>query len=135
MISRQKALALRRLIEKAAISLSDEDAIGCVELFPAWEADFAYTADERIRYGEKLYKCVQAHTSQEDWTPDATPALWTEIAAPGEIPVWRQPTGAQDAYMIGDKVWYPEKDTTVYVSLIDNNVWSPADYPQGWQKI
>lgn len=134
-MTRGKAYALRALIEKAAISLSDEDAIGCVELFPAWEADVAYTADERIRYGDKLYRCVQAHTSQADWTPDATPALWTEVAKPGEIPVWRQPTGAQDAYMTGDKVWYPAKDTTVYVSLTDNNVWSPADYPQGWQKI
>lgn len=135
MISRQKALALRRLIEKAAISLSDEDAIGCVELFPAWEADAAYSADERIRYGGKLYRCVQAHTSQTDWTPDATPALWTEVATPGEIPVWRQPTGAQDAYMTGDKVWYPAKDTTVYVSLIDNNTWSPDAYPAGWEVV
>lgn len=135
MISRQKALALRRLIEKAAISLSDEDAIGCVELFPAWEADAAYTAGERIRYGGKLYRCVQAHTSQADWTPDATPALWTEVAAPGEIPVWRQPTGAQDAYNKGDKVHYPDAAGDIYVSTIDGNVWSPADYPQGWQKI
>jgi hypothetical protein len=124
---------LRPLIEKAAISLSDEDAIGCVELFPAWGADVAYTVDERIRYGGKLYRCVQAHTSQSDWTPDATPALWTEVAKPGEIPVWRQPTGAQDAYMIGDKVHYPDADSSVYVSTIDNNVWEPTVY--GWEVI
>lgn len=84
MISRQKALALRRLIEKAAISLSDEDAVGCVELFPSWAADADYTVDERIRYGDKLYRCVQAHTSQADWTPSSTPALWTEVERPGE---------------------------------------------------
>lgn len=135
MISRQKALALRRLIEKAAISLSDEDAVGCVELFPSWAADADYTVDERIRYGDKLYRCVQAHTSQADWTPPSTPALWTEVARPGEIPVWKQPTGAQDAYNKGDKVWYPAKDTTVYVSLIDNNVWSPDAYPAGWEVV
>lgn len=135
MTPQEKARALRPLIEKAAISLSDEDAIGCVELFPAWEADVAYTVDERIRYGDKLYRCVQAHTSQADWTPPSTPALWTEVAKPGEIPVWRQPTGAQDAYMTGDKVWYPAKDTTVYVSLIDNNVWSPDAYPTGWEVV
>lgn len=135
MTPQEKARALRPMIEKAAVSLSDEDAIGCVELFPAWAADVAYTADERIRYGGKLYRCVQAHTSQTDWTPDATPALWTEVAKPGEIPVWKQPTGAQDAYMTGDKVWYPEKDTTVYVSLIDNNVWSPDAYPAGWEVV
>lgn len=135
MISRQKAIALRRLIEKAAISLSDEDAVGCVELFPSWAADADYTVDERIRYGDKLYRCVQAHTSQADWTPPSTPALWTEVARPGEIPVWKQPTGAQDAYNKGDKVWYPAKDTTVYVSLIDNNVWSPDAYPAGWEVV
>ena len=135
MTPQEKARALRPLIEKAAISLSDEDALGCVELFPAWEADVAYTADERIRYQDKLYRCVQAHTSQADWTPDATPALWTEVARPGEIPVWKQPTGAQDAYNKGDKVWYPDAAGDIYVSTIDGNVWSPADYPQGWQKI
>jgi hypothetical protein len=135
MTPQEKARALRPLIEKAAISLSDEDALGCVELFPAWEADVSYTADTRIRFGDKLYRCVQAHTSQADWTPDATPALWTEVAKPGEIPVWRQPTGAQDAYMIGDKVWYPAKDTSVYVSLIDNNTWSPDAYPAGWEVV
>ena len=135
MISRMKAYRLRCKIEKAAVSLDDEDALEAVELFPAWKPDTAYATDERIRYGEKLYRCVQAHTSQADWTPDATPALWTEVAKPGEIPVWKQPTGAQDAYNKGDRVWYPEKNTTVYESTIDGNVWSPADYPQGWMEV
>jgi hypothetical protein len=130
-MTREKAYALRALIEKAAASLSDEDAIGCVELFPKWAADADYTVDERIRYGGKLYRCVQAHTSQADWTPDATPALWTEVAKPGEIPVWRQPTGAQDAYMRGDKVHYPDADGPVYVSTVDNHVWEPGVY--GWE--
>lgn len=131
MTPQEKARALRPMIEKAAISLSDEDAIGCVELFPAWAADADYTVDERIRYGGKLYRCVQAHTSQADWTPDATPALWTEVAKPGEIPVWRQPTGAQNAYNKGDKVHYPDADGPVYVSIVDNNVWEPGVY--GWE--
>ena len=135
MISIQKAFALRALIEKAAISLTDEDALGGVELFPAWAADTSYTLNVRVRYGDTLYKCVQAHTSQSDWTPPDTPALWTEVAKPGEIPVWRQPTGAQDAYNKGDKVWYPERDTTVYESLIDANVYSPEAYPAGWKVV
>ena len=134
-MKRSKLLALRALIEKAAASLDDGDAIEAVELFPAWVADKAYATDDRIRYGEKLYRCVQAHTSQADWTPDATPAIWTEVAKPGEIPVWKQPTGAQDAYNKGDRVWYPAKDTTVYESLIDANVYSPEAYPAGWKQI
>ena len=131
----ERARHLRAMIEKAAVSLSDEDALEAVELFPLWAVGIAYEADQRIRYGDKLYRVVQAHTSQDSWTPDITPALWTEVAKPGEIPVWKQPTGAQDAYMTGDKVWYPEKDTTVYISLIDNNTWSPEAYPAGWEVV
>lgn len=126
----ERARQLRPIIEKAAESLPDEDALEAVELFPVWATDTAYTADERVSYADKLYRCVQSHTSQAEWTPDATPALWTEVAKPGEIPVWKQPTGAQDAYMIGDKVHYPTKDDPVYISTVDNNVWSPDVY--GW---
>ena len=124
---------LRAIIEKAAESLPDEDALEAVKLFPVWAADTAYTTDERVQYGEKLYRCVQSHASQAEWTPDATPALWTEVAKPGEIPVWKQPTGAQDAYMRGDKVHYPTKDDPVYISTVDNNVWSPDVY--GWSLV
>jgi hypothetical protein len=86
-----------------------------------------------VRYNDVLYRCEQSHTSQADWTPDQTPALWTEVAKPGEIPVWKQPTGAQDAYMTGDRVWYPERDTDVWVSTVDGNVWQPGVY--GWDKV
>ena len=134
-MTREKAVRLRRMIETAAISLGDEDALEAVELFPAWAVGKAYATDERIRYGEKLYRCVQAHTSQSNWTPDATPALYTEVAKPGEIPVWKRPGGAQDAYNRGDRVWYPEKGTAVYESLTDGNVWPPDAYPEGWKKI
>lgn len=134
-MKREHAYKLREMLHKASASLSDEDALDGIELFPLWGADTGYAADIRVRYEDKLYRCVQAHTSQIGWEPPAVPALWTEVAKPGEIPVWRQPTGAQDAYMIGDKVWYPEKDTTVYRSTIDNNVWSPEAYPAGWEVV
>lgn len=133
MITRQKAYQLRALIEKASISLSDEDALNGVELFPAWKTDVQYVLNNRVRYDGRLYKCVQAHTSQQDWTPDVTPALWVDVAEPGTIPVWKQPTGAQDAYMAGDKVWFPEENTTVYVSTVDFNTWAPNVY--GWEEV
>ena len=123
------------MIEKASASLPDADAIEAAELFPAWAIGVAYSVGERVQYDGKLYKVVQAHTSQDDWTPDKTPALFAEVAAPGEIPVWKQPTGAQDAYNKGNKVWYPDVNTTVYESVIDSNVWSPNDYPQGWKVV
>ena len=131
MTPQEKARKLRPLIVKASASLPDEDALNGIELFSAWQTDHAYAVDERVRYGDKLYRCVQAHTSQADWTPDQTPALWTEVAAPGEIPVWRQPTGAQDAYQKGDKVHYPTAEDEIWISTTDNNVWQPGVY--GWE--
>lgn len=134
-MKRSELFKIREMIEKASTSLPDEDAIEAAELFPAWAVGTAYYVDQRIRCGDKLYRCVQAHTSQADWKPDSTPALWTEVAKPGGIPVWKQPTGAQDAYNKGDKVWFPDVNTTVYESVIDSNVWSPTDYPQGWKVV
>lgn len=129
-MKRSKLLKLLEMMHKAAISLNDEDALSAVELFPAWKTDTAYALDERIRYGEKLYKCVQAHTSQESWTPDITPALWAEVSV-DEWPEWKQPTGAQDAYNKGNKVTFEGKH---YISLMDGNIWSPAVYPQAWEE-
>ena len=129
----ERARHLRPYIEEAAASLPDGDALEAVELFPVWEVGVAYAADVRVRYGMTLYKCVQAHTSQAEWTPDKTPALWTEVAEPGEIPVWKQPTGAQDAYRIGDKVHYPTKEDAVYISVIDYNTYAPDVY--GWELV
>ena len=134
MISRERARELRALIEKSVESLPDTEALDCVTLFPEWAVGVTYVVDERVGYNEKLYRVVQAHTSQANWTPDVTPALFTEVAQPGEIPVWKQPTGAQDAYMKDDKVWYPEKDTTIYISLINNNVWAPGTAGL-WQEV
>lgn len=134
-MKRSKLYQLREIIEKASISLTDEDALTAVELFPAWEAGKSYSQNDRVLFGGKLYKVNQAHTSQADWSPEATPALFSEVAKPGEIPVWKQPTGAQDAYNTGDKVHYPTADSTVYESLIDGNVWAPDAYPQGWKAV
>ena len=133
MTPQEKARELRPYIVKASSSLSDEDALEAMELFAVWASGMEYVTDQRIRYGGKLYRCVQGHTSQEGWEPDKTQALWTEVALPGEIPVWKQPTGAQDAY--NTEVWYPEKFTTVYVSLIDANIYSPEVYPAGWEAV
>lgn len=115
----------------ALAKLDDTNALKVKTLYEEWKVGIEYKTGDRIRYGDKLYRCVQAHTSQADWTPDIAPALWTEVAEPGTIPVWKQPTGAQDAYQTGDKVWYPEKDTTVYISTVDSNVWQPGVY--GWE--
>lgn len=131
MISEERARELRALIEKATASLNDEDALECITLFPEWQENVTYEVDKRVSYNNNLYRVVQQHTSQSNWTPDITPALFTQVALPGEIPVWRQPTGVQDAYMIGDKVKYPDEEGIIYISIVDNNVWQPGVY--GWE--
>lgn len=117
-------------IDAALATLPDENAVDTMTLFQKWRPGEDYPADYRLQYNGKLYRVIQPHTSQEGWEPDKTPALFTEIAKPGEIPVWRQPTGAQDAYMTGDKVHYPAENDPVWVSDVDNNVWAPGVY--GW---
>lgn len=132
-MKREHAYKLRELLHKASASLTDEDALDGIELFAPWAAGVSYEVGVRVRFEEKLYRCEQAHTSQSGWEPPAVPALWTEVAKPGEIPVWRQPTGAQDAYMTGDKVHYPDADGPVYVCTLDYNVYAPDVL--GWERI
>lgn len=78
-ITPQRAAKLRPVIEAAATSLPDSDAAKAVELFPAWAYPVSYVVGNRVSDGGKLYKCQQAHTSQEGWKPSATPALWVVI--------------------------------------------------------
>lgn len=123
----EKALNMRPYMEKAATSLTDADALKVPTMFPKWETDTAYTVGERIEHNGTLYRVVQAHTSQADWTPNVTPALWVAVSL-DEYPQWVQPTGSHDAYKVGDKVTYNEQK---WVSIVDANVWQPGVY--GWE--
>ena len=128
MITKARARALRRLIEKAAKSLSDADAYGGAELFPRWSQTAVYSTGDRVCYESTLYKCLQDHTAQPTWTPADSPSLWVRVDDPSiEWPEWVQPVGAADAYPKGAKVSYNEAH---WISNVDNNVWAPGVY--GW---
>ena len=123
MITIEKAKALRKKIESMSAELTDADALDVPELFPKWTLK-EYAVGDRVRYGDLLYKCLQNHTSQSDWTPDVAVSLWVRVDDPSiEFPEWRQPTGAQDAYAKGAKVSHKDKH---WVSNVDNNVWEPG---------
>lgn len=127
-MKREHLYKIRQLMNQAAEALSDEDALKGPELFRPWRPDTEYQINQRIRHGGKLYRVVQDHTSQSDWTPDVSPALYTELANPAEEwPEWKQPLGAQDAYNKGDRVSHNEKR---WISDGDGNVWEPGTY--GW---
>lgn len=98
------------------------------DLFAPWAYPVAYAVGQLRRHNGTLYKCVQAHTSQADWTPDTAVSLWIVAADPAEEwPAWSQPVGAHDAYAKGDKVSHNGKHWT---SSVDSNVWEPGVY--GW---
>lgn len=108
-----------------ANELTEAEAKAIAELFQPWKTGEAVEIGMLRKYDGESYECVQAHTTQTDWTPDATPALWKVRSAPGVIPVWVQPTGAHDAYDIGAQVQWPEGGA-VWESLVADNVWEPG---------
>ena len=74
-----EALRIRPLYQKGAQSLSDAEALEVKSIYPKWESGAEYTARKKVLYKGKLYRCLQAHTSQADWTPDVAASLWTVI--------------------------------------------------------
>lgn len=127
-MTRAEAKAYRAKIERASATVAnDEDALELIDLFPAYQVGKEYTADERFRYKGKLYRVVQAHTSQDDWLPPDVPALYATISVE-EYPEWIQPTGAHDAYALGAKVRYNGQN---WKSTVEANVWAPGVY--GWE--
>lgn len=118
------------LIKKQINSLAVDDntALRMMEFYPEWASDTDYTAGYKVQRGGRLWRCVQAHTSQTGWEPDIAPSLWAKVLIPDEtvVPEWEQPDST-NPYMKGDKVTHNGKTWT---SDIDNNVWEPGVY--GW---
>ena len=115
------------LAQKGRDSLTDEKALDYVGYFNAWDPDgHNYAAGDRIQYDGKLYKVLQAHTSQSDWTPDVTASLFAQIL-PGQdgtdIGEWVQPDST-NPYAKGDNV---KHIGYIWTSLVDSNVWEPTD--------
>ena len=130
-LENQRKLALTFFAE----TLSDAQALQVPMLFDEFDGNgVAYEVGKRVLYNDILYKVIQAHTSQADWTPIAAPSLFAKVineTIDGSIPEFEQPDST-NPYMKGDRVIFNGK---VYESLIDNNVYSPEAYPAGWKEI
>ena len=125
---RATSIAFVTLAEAGQID--DTTATENVSQFASWAYPVAYAVGNIRQYNGELFRCVRAHTSQADWTPDATASLWKKIGDPTEEwPAWSQPIGAHDAYNSGDKVSHNGKHWT---SNIDANVWEPG--ASGWRE-
>lgn len=122
--------------------LPDAVALTLPEIYDEWNPDgISYigkdTATEDkpasiVRRNGFLYRCLQSHTSQENWTPENSPSLWVLIDDPAiEWPEWKQPTGAHDAYSIGAKVSHNGKK---WISQIEANTVEPGTDDRYWKE-
>lgn len=112
----------------------DAVALSIQEFYDIWKVGISYSVGRYITHNDILYKVLTEHTSQATWTPDVSPGLFAKVLIDptGEtIPDWVQPDST-NAYMIGDKVMF---EGVAYESVIDNNIWSPTEYPAGWKQI
>ena len=118
-----KAQIYRAKIDAALNALPVDTATQHPDLYQPWEVGHSYAAGDIRRYQGKLYRCLQDHTAQEDWTPDSAVSLWVAVSDPAEEwPEWVQPTGAHDAYIKGAKVSHNGQR---YISGVDGNTWEP----------
>lgn len=125
------SIAFVKMAEKGDID--EVTASEHTDLFLPWTTSTSYVIGDLRSYEGILYKCLQAHTSQDDWTPDVSSSLWKSLSInESGIPDWSQPISSVDAYNTGDEVMY---NGVHYKSTIDNNVWAPTDYPQGWEVV
>ena len=131
----EKEESLNKIGKIVANQVTDDVvALSIQEFYDIWAVGVLYPVGRYVTHNDILYKVLTEHTSQTDWTPDAAPSLFAKVLIDptGEtIPEWIQPDST-NAYMTGDKVTY---EGVVYESTIDNNIWSPADYPAGWKLI
>ena len=129
-----------RALQMFAQTLTNEEQIlEIATIFPKYEIGKNYKVGEYFTFGEnatgdpQLYKVVQDHVSQENWLPNENPALYEPIGLnESGYPIWSKPSGAHDAYNTGDIVDY---NGTLYKSLINGNVYSPDEYPNGWEEV
>ena len=110
---------------------SDETLIDNKAAFEFWRAGINAEKDKIYRYGDDIYKCIQPHITQDDWTPDKVPALFVKISLE-EWPQWEQPAGAHDAYMRGAKVSDEGKH---WISNKDYNIYKPGLVPGDWSEV
>lgn len=121
---------VRKAINTFAKNQTDETIIDNKAAFPFWNGNgLKYVIDDIVRYNDKVYRVILAHTSQLDWTPDVAVSLFVEISLE-EFPEWKQPEGAHDAYKLGAKCSHNGKH---WICTYDNNIYEPGVY--GWDEI
>ena len=125
----QECMTYRKAIVKGSASLSDEDALNVPMLYDAWTVGVRYEVKEedgklvkpRITYNDKLYRVEQTHTSQADWTPDITPALYSVVAEGGQGDDPSNPIPYNNNMELENGKYYSQYDV-VYVCFRDTGI-------------
>lgn len=127
-MTKDQARQMRKLLEGQTNAMTDEEILNYPDFVEKWKSWKTYSVGKRLEYNGVIYKVLQDHTSQDDWTPDAAPSLFAKVLVPDPtvIPEWEQPEST-NPYAKGDKVTHNGK---TWVSDVDNNVWEPGVY--GW---
>lgn len=130
-MTREQAEQLRKLLENQTANMTDEQILEYPDFVDKWQSGKEYVADKRLEYNGTIYKVLQAHTSQDTWTPPDAPSLFAKALIPDEnvIPEWEQPDST-NPYAKGDKVTHNGK---TWISTADGNVWEPGVY--GWEEV
>ena len=103
-----------------------------IDLYDQWKVGIDVEVGEFFKDDGNLFEVIQAHKTQADWKPISSLSLFKPVMPAQVIPYWVQPTMAENAYNIGDKVIH---SGIVYESTINANTWSPTEYPSGWIKV
>ena len=132
-MKRSHALMLRAMIEKAAVSLSDQEASEAVELTGRYSNDGSLiSAGTRINWKGQLYRAAADLWATAENDPDHAPALWEKVMYRDGIRIIPEIITAGLAFGLGERGWWGED---LYESLIPANVYTPAQYPDGWKKV
>lgn len=133
MTPQEKARALRPLIEKASVSLSDADASMSVELFPKLKYDGSLIeAFTRINWKGKVMKNGAALWDREENDPDHAPTLWSELAYRDGIRVIPEAIDVTTQFHEGELGWWGD---VLYRSKVNGNVYTPAQYALNWEVV
>ena len=127
----EEAKEYRKAIDTFAKNQSDKTLIDNKVAFSLWRAGVQVVRKQILRFNDDLYRVNQDHTTQDDWTPDKTPALFVKISLE-EYPQWVQPTGAHDAYNKGAKV---SDEGKRWISNKDVNIYKPGLVPGDWSEV
>lgn len=130
---RQRAREMRQAMRYSVETLPEEQQVNIPSMFPGWTPGAVYTTGDKLHYAGKLYSVIQSHTAQDNWTPEAMPALYRALGVtpevPDAVPDWKQPIGAHDAYGKGNKVMYQGK---TWESTVDANIYAPGVVAGQW---